>query len=102
MSNSVLVSLTESRLKSHFNNGTLPSPGVRSLFVVFVLEKMPPITVVWPSPTRTVVFARCVLIETRPSGVVSPREPLSTEIFMITVPAAVICGVTRRLSAAST
>ena len=48
------------------------------------------------------MLARCVLIEgiggLPTSG---PREPLSTAIFMMTVPAAVICGVTLSVSAAS-
>jgi len=61
---------------------------------------MPPMTVVWPSPTRTVVFARWVLMDGTPPND-SPTDPLSTEICMMTVWAAVICGVTFRISAAS-
>ena len=45
-------------------------------------------TVVWPSPTRTVVLARCVLIEMEPLAVGGFGDPLSTEICMITVFAA--------------
>ena len=63
---------------------------------------MPPMTVVWPSLTSTCVMARCVLIGGMlltwrlKSGVA-----FSTEICMITVLAAVICGVTLSVSAAS-
>src|SRR5262249_14728293 len=59
-----------------------------------------PRTVVCPSLTRTVVFARCVLIDGTPLND-GPTEPLSTVIFRITVLAAVIWGVTFKTSAAS-
>ena len=63
---------------------------------------MPPMTVVWPSLTSTCVIARWVLI----GGMLliarlKSGEAFSSEICMITVFAAVICGVTFSVSAAS-
>ena len=57
-------------------------------------------TVVSPSLTSTVVFARWVLTDGTPLKI-GPTDPLSTEIFMITVLAGVICGSTFRINAAS-
>ena len=61
---------------------------------------MPPMTVVCPSLTSTVVVARWVLMDGTPLKI-SPTDPLSTAIFMMTVPASVICGMTFSVSAAS-
>ena len=52
--------------------------------------------------TRTDVFALCVLIGGMPfTAFVKSAWPFSSEIFMMTVLAAVICGVTFKTSAAS-
>ena len=61
---------------------------------------MPPMMVVVPSLTCTRVIARCVLIDGLPSTA-TPALPFSTLICMMTVFAAVICGVTRSVRAAS-
>ncbi len=60
-------------------------------------------TVVSPSLTRSVVTARCVLIGGGlPGGtLLKSGVAFSRKMFMITVPAAVICGVTFNCSAAS-
>ena len=63
---------------------------------------MPPMTVVCPSLTSTCVFARWVLIGGMPpTARLKSGDAFSTEISMITVFAAVICGVTLSVSAAS-
>ena len=63
---------------------------------------MPPITVVCPSVTSTVVLARCVLIGGMPlTARLKSACAFSSAIFMMTVPAEVICGVTFSVSAAS-
>ncbi|MNC87771.1 hypothetical protein D3C83_35270 [compost metagenome] len=63
---------------------------------------MPPITVVSPSATSTCVLARWVSIGGMPpTARLKSAAELSTTMRMITVLAAVICGVTRSTSAAS-
>ena len=63
---------------------------------------MPPMTVVCPSLTSTCVTARCVLIGGMPPiARLKSGDAFSREICMITVFAAVICGVTLSVSAAS-
>ena len=63
---------------------------------------MPPMTVVSPSLTSTCVAARCVSIGGMPlTERLKSGDSLATLIRMITVPAAVICGVTFSVSAAS-
>ena len=63
--------------------------------------KTPPMTVVVPSLTCTRVFARCVSIWTLPSDGYAGAARSRRMICMITVFAAVICGVTLSVSAAS-
>src|SRR5262249_42217031 len=94
--------LVVSRLNSHLISGTLPRPGVLSVWYCSFETNTPPMTVVWPSLTSTLVFARCVLIGGMPlTARVKSAWLFSSEMFMITVPAAVICGVTLSVSAAS-
>jgi hypothetical protein len=74
---------------------------VRELVVCSRLTKIPPMTVVMPSLTCTRVMARWVSMLSPPSGVCAPGEEFSSVICMMTVLAAVICGVTFSVSAAS-
>ena len=53
---------------------------------------MPPMTVVPWSFTSTVVWTRCVLIETLPLACTVPRDPLSTSTSRMTVPDAEMRG----------
>ena len=63
---------------------------------------MPPITVVSPSATSTVVTARCVSIGGMPlTARLKSGVAFSRNTRMITVFDAVICGVTLSVSAAS-
>ena len=63
---------------------------------------MPPMTVVAPSSIWTWVSARCVSTGGMPlTWRLKSAVAFSISIFMMTVPAAVICGVTRRTSTAS-
>ncbi len=78
------------------------STGVRSFDVCSWLTKMPPMIVVAPSLTWTVVFARCVSIGGMPlTSRLKSAVAFSIVIRMMTVPAAVICGVTFSTSTAS-
>ena len=63
---------------------------------------MPPMTVVAPSATCTVVLALCVTIGGTPfTSRAKSAKSLPISMRMITVSAVVICGVTARRSAAS-
>ena len=63
---------------------------------------MPPMTEVWPSITRIVVIARCVLMGGMPLiARLKSGDEFSSTICMMTVFDAVICGVTFSFSAAS-
>src|SRR5262249_10596402 len=102
ISSSRLESVIVLRWNSHLRIGTRYRYGVRSLVLCSWLTKMPPMTVVAPSLTCTVVSARCVSMGGMPltlrekSGVA-----FSSWIAMITVFAVVICGVTCSFSVAS-
>ncbi len=76
--------------------------GVLSCVDCSRLTKIPPMTVVEPSLIWTCVSARCVSIGGMPlTWRAKSGTAFSISIFMITVFAAVICGVTRRMRTAS-
>src|SRR5262245_39758419 len=82
--------------------GILLKNGVEFWDVCSLLWKMPPITVVAPSATSTLVLADWVLIGGMPLTRFAKSAALfSTSRARITVPASVIWGVTFRVSTAS-
>src|SRR5690606_30864005 len=95
--------VSRSFLKSQPSSGMRLRPGVRLASRVSVVARMPPMTVVAPSGTCTLVRARSVRIDgPADSGPSTSLGVLfSSAMLMMTVSAGVILGVTSSFSAAS-
>ena len=102
INSSSVLSRSDRLLNSQPSSGMRCNSGTRLSDLLRSLSKIPPMTVVSPFATCTVVLARCVTIGGMP-WISRPKSAKSfwILIYMVTVSAAVICGVTRRLRAAS-
>src|SRR3989304_5373483 len=102
ISNSLLVDVFVYFLKKYPRTGILESQGTAAWLSFRVTWRMPPITAVSPSRTRTSVVAFFLLMAGCPVAPTSPWESFFASSFMMTLPSGVMWGVTLRLKVAST